>query len=415
MMTEAEFNALQKADQEKGKRFDRIVIAVIVAIVAAISVWWLAPWELIKNQDITSFQDSNIFWMSGTIGFGILTAILFFINDDPQKGIKAVASTRLYERIGIFFIFHLMIWFVLWAWAHYFIYPALGGEGFFKSLCDMIGIIFITASMWNSFDTETIKQNFRGEILYFNYSFASNVEPGFVCLGLPKWCGSTIPTVDFKTLTIIIGLIKNGAREPFIVECAGFRAIFDVMFEAAPNDTKRILKLEGGAAKIESRLVAFVNGTINALVNKVDSTGQPVYDSINKLKGSIFELQEDVFSNKVLQDEFKDIGYILHKLVLKDIENEDRQIIDAANALKAKPLLEELERLNITNTGVKARMLWDLMHGVGTPHESTAEEKKKFTMLDAMKAVQAAEGVRTITQFEGNVRPLVFSGSSGTP
>ena len=216
--------------------------------------------------------------------------------------------------------------------------------------------------------------------MYFNRSFASNVEPGFVCLGLPKWLASTIRTQPFTTLNITVGLVnKNGVREPFIVECGtSYRALVDVAFEAEPVDTDKILKLEGGPAKIEHRLVTEVNSAISTEINRMitdpDGKEVPAYPTINDLMSASLAVQNNLFGDNSptgINARFGPLGYRLKSITLKDFENEDKQVISAQQALVAKKLLEDAEFLNIVSKIRKVDVMYDAMNGIGTANELT--------------------------------------------
>jgi hypothetical protein len=417
---EKEFYDGELADLKKAQTL-KVIIGVVTALVILGVASLFTPLKSVVSDGISSVQDSDMLLWGCVLFFAIVSVMFFYLdwkknkkqNSSVSTGCTAKSSKEL-ERVCIFFVFHLLIGFTLWAWAHYFIYPGLGGEGFWKSAMDLVGILLIAKSVWDSFDTDTINLNWRGEILYFNRSFASNVEPGFVCLGLPKWLASTIRTQSFTTLNITVGLVKNGIRELFIVECKRFRAVVDVAFEAEPIDTDKILRLEGGAAKIEHRLVTEVNSAINTELNRMitDQDGKevPAYPTIDDLKSASLVVQENLFGDSSptgINARFALLGYKLKSITLKDFENEDRQVISAQQALVAKKLLEQAEFLNILSKIDKVDVMYRAMNGIGTANELTGD--KMFTREQALGVVERDEGVIKEIVIKGGGSSILMS------
>lgn len=388
-----------RIEKQKTFRLGMILLAIVAVLVASIFI----PWGTVGASGVGINADT------GTVigGLLIVATLAAFLYDHgkTKKAEIETGSPKSLVRLGIFVIFHALIACVLWSAFNYFFYEPLGGEGFIKSTLDLVICLLVTASAYDSWDGSTIKLNEKAEILIFNKGIFSDVPPGIVCLGLPYWIGSSMKSIDFKSRVITIGLIqKDGTREQFIVECNGFRAIFDVVFEVRVMSTRLYLKLGGDEKSIEKRIVAEINAAFYDVANSVNAdSGNKNYPDIDSLKAATADIQKQVFDKKSLHERLTSFGFQLIQITLKDVENEDRAIITAAQELKARKFIEDAEMLDIESTVRKAELLFQKMNLIGSPNEVLPDNKDHFfTMVEAMKAVQLAEGRRTQINVDGS-------------
>lgn len=347
------------------------------------------------------------------------------ITESTQKKKSYSESNLLFDsiqRLTFFIGFHLIGGYLVYSLVSYYLYEPLGGSGFWKSTIDLILLLFLGKSLWDSWDKSTIQLNEKAEILYFNKPVYSNVEPGFVCLGLPKWLGASLETVDCKKVTVTVGLVKKDNREPFIIECDGFRAIFDVVFQYAPHDTRKYLLLGGTAKDVEKLLVSQVNAVIYAKANeplldedkkpKINEEGEEVkrFHTIDDLKKST-----GIIGNEIMKDEspagitarLKELGFDIYFVTIKDIENEDKQIITAKQAYEAKATQEATEMLSTENSVKKVELYYKKYNLLGTEHPVPLEDR--ISMRECREMVERDEGTRTTTEIKGGAKPIVFT------
>ncbi|MES2985547.1 MAG: hypothetical protein V4686_00270 [Patescibacteria group bacterium] len=345
------------------------------------------------------------------------------------KGDKGMPSELVGPRLSntesnlcrfIFFIsFHTVGTYVIWTILNTLLYIPLGGSGFFKSAFDLILLLGVVYSVWDSFDSTTIGLNFRGVILYFGKPIFDDIHHGFTCLGLPKWIGTEILTVPFQKENVTIGLLgKDGKREPFIVEGNGFRAKFDVSFEYRPNSTRAYLKLAGDK---ERRVVAAINAVIFRFVQmpvldeiekvKLDKDGNEVkrFPNIDILKAATDTLSKEIMDERGPESAhtlLNNLGFDLLDIRVKDIENEYPDIVRAMQRKAAQIIDEETERIDLKNTNEKILETWKDLNMIGTPTELKGDDM--ISMKEAKEQVERKEGTRQTIELAGKAASGTF-------
>lgn len=411
-MTPEEIQASFEEEQRLRKKRFLVVMASLLAVIAGIIGWFY------KESLRTMFTTTSNTTCETASFMDYLPLILIIIGMIliciPSKSGVATAGNVChngrFQRLCIFLIFHICMAYVLYLWVDYFICN-LSQWGFFPFIWWCLISLFVSWSVVDSFDAKSIKFYEKGQIYYFKNPYYCNVNPGLVCFGLPRWLGGiSIETVDFRKKNILIGLIKDGKREDFIVECNGFRAIFDIAFEISPHCTHRVLQLEGNT---EKRLVTFVNEAVYRIANSTDQTGTKRFPNIDDLKKSTGIISNEIFGDETLRQKLFEIGYVLHSVNLKDVENEDRQVITAAQAAAAQRYLEQAEMISLSNTLDKAKLLYQKLNNIGEPDEFS--EDKRVSMLKCVEIVERAEKTRTTVEFVGSPgsRPIVGLSSLG--
>lgn len=413
MMTPEEIQQSFEEEQRLRKlRFWAVVVSLLVVIVGIVTwLYWPVSLQAVLLFTTTSNTTDETFMDYLPLILIIIGIILICI---PSKSGVAtpgnVCHNGRFQRLCIFLIFHICMAYMLYLWVDYFICN-LSQWGFFSFIWWCLISLLVSWSVVDSFDAKSVKFYEKGQIYYFKNPYYCNVNPGLVCFGLPRWLGGiSIETVDFRKKNILIGLIKDGKREDFIVECNGFRAIFDIAFEISPYCTHRVLQLEGN---IEKRLVTLVNETVYKIANSTDQIGTKRFPNINDLKTSTGIISNEVLGDETLRQKLSEIGYVLHSVHLKDVENEDRQVIIAAQAAAAQRYLEEVEMISLTNTLDKAKLLYRKLNNIGEPDEFP--EDKRVSVLKCVEMVERAEKTRTTVEFVGSPgsRPIVGLSSLG--
>lgn len=406
--TEEEFNA---SIAKKHKRMKLLKFSPAILVAGIVTIFALVYF----SNEIKHIFSQRFVWISALLIIGSILLYILLKPGDKKGGPDALVDDDIssmegnFARLAIFLGFHAGVGYGIWYLLNtYFYVPFLDGGGWFlssvKFMMDWGTLMLLLSSVWSSFNSTTIDLNQEAELLYFGKPVFSNLKNGFNCLGLPMWLASEIKVVDFKQLNILIGLIKNGIREAFVIESENFDSILDVNFEAQPNNTRKWLALGGD---IEKRLVAAVNSAINEAVNRVVD-GEKVFKDINVLKSGTVKLH-DMIMNATgptsLKAKFSEIGFTILGLNIKDVENPDKSIITAAQALEAKRITEEGEMLNIQSTADKVLFFYDKINKVGTPAELV--DKEKVPMSECIRIIERQEGGRSTMEVVGGKATFV--------
>lgn len=398
------------------------LIAFFIVLVSAVVIFTTFMMKWISSAKLPNFNTESV-PMDSYMTIALVGIAIFFIWDFYRKKKKQSVAPQLLMpvkvdkidpkmgdaiRLMICVVFHFILCWIVYTFLNTYVYQPLGGNGFIVETIKIATYLALISSIWYSFDMSSIELNFAGELLYFGKPRFSNIPNGLFCLGLPSWVGTELRVVDFRQKQITIGMIKNGEREPFIVECRGFRAIFDCAFSVKAQDTRIILNLIDDASNknkdevvedIERQMVTRMNEVIYRLVNE-SINGVDTYPDIASLKSSTAKISHRITneeSNETNKGEtarelLAQLGYKLVSVEVKDVENENTDIISAQQALEARKLLEEAEMLDLENTATKVNWLYDKLNRIGQPDE--IPEKERVSLKECRDIVERKEGSR---------------------
>ena len=153
------------------------------------------------------------------------------------------------------------------------------------------------------------------------------------------------------------GVGPSAKHTPFKVPMRDVGAVIvDLTFEVTPYHTGKLFKFKGDTPdgefkkKLEERFVDRVNSAASLYVNSKkdgDKDGDFAFKSIDEIIGTQARASDEIML--LAKGLIEAAGGILNTVIVKDLENANSAVRDAAQALAARQASEEEERVNIEN------------------------------------------------------------------
>lgn len=407
-LTEADKKRLEsnhQAQVREARRVQQTIIAGALLLFGVVVVWMYG-----NSISIPANIKQHSHW-----GLLIFAGLLLLIGFQSEKkttksgGIESDDEVRnnTFIRILIFLTFHSVIGYGMWFWLDRYVYS----EGFIRGALDLTALLLVGLSAIDTFDW-SLKNIEKAEVTYFGQNWFSNVGPGLVCLGLPKWLSAAMEKVEFTRDSITIGLKdKNGSRQPLVLQFKGVFVVFDIMFMISTSNTRKYLQLKKGKG-IEKAWVELLNSVLFALVQGdrldpktrtpvlVDGKTVPYALDVEELIKLTRQIEYDLMNDTTptgIKGLLRENGFTLHSITVKDIERESKLLAN-------RVLEEEAEKFGIANKIDKTKMVYDAYNFVGTPKELKYGDPEYITMEKAEEYVER----------DGKVTTQVIKGGRGT-
>lgn len=409
-ITEEEANAMIVAERNKSVKTGRTILLISLTLLGILTIFVLFWFKSKLTKTVIEFLSDPI---NNVIVFGSIFLVWMFTPSNRSSDSKVLCffGEKNYPRYIIFIVFHLVLGLIIYSALDYFVWVPAGTEGLFAGFIvfcfDAIGVSILILSIVRSFDPKDVGPYDLGQISYFERRMFKNVGSSPICLGVPK-VFVKIEKVSTKKWNVTIGMFKD-KRVPFILEAPKEYVICDIAIEAHVIDTEAYLNLGGDKSDIERRLVQIVNEALNAKINELNENGKTRrFEDFNLLKSSTREIAKELEGDKSdngICFKFAEIGFKLDDFLLKDIQNLDKSVINAEQALKAANMMEQREMMNTVSTARKTLVMYHILNGMELEFDPVIDLKTLPTgfkkpavevasMEEARKMVERQDGAR---------------------